>query len=71
MKITKKSQFSGKVATMDLPVTQQDLDEWRITGKCAQNAFPNLSAGEREFLMTGCTPQEWDELFSSEDEEDE
>lgn len=63
MKITKKSQFSGRVATMDIPVTQQELDEWRITGKLIQNAFPNLNADEREFLMTGCTPQEWDEMF--------
>ena len=31
-----------------------------------QNAMPNLSADEREFLMTGITPEEWAEL--SEDE---
>jgi len=26
--------------------------------------MPNLSADEREFLMTGITPDEWDEAFS-------
>jgi hypothetical protein len=29
-----------------------------------QNAMPNLSADEREFIMTGITPTEWDEMFN-------
>ena len=28
-----------------------------------QEALPGLTMGEREFLMTGTTPEEWDELF--------
>lgn len=28
-----------------------------------QDAFPFLNADQREFLMTGPTPQEWDTLF--------
>jgi hypothetical protein len=30
--------------------------------------MPNLSADDREFLMTGTTPEEWDEMFG--DDED-
>lgn len=39
---------------------------WQMQGKLIQNAFPELSAGEREFLITGITPEEWNELFSEE-----
>jgi len=34
-----------------------------------QNEFPNMSADDREFLMTGITPAEWKEIFSREDDE--
>jgi hypothetical protein len=31
-----------------------------------QDIFPNLPHGEREFIKTGITPQEWEELFGVE-----
>lgn len=37
-------------------------------GKLIQDAFPFLNDGEREFLLTGITPEEWNTMF--EDEED-
>ena len=33
-----------------------------------QEALPGLSMGEREFLMSGTTPEEWDELFDEDEE---
>lgn len=33
-----------------------------------QHAFPFLNADQREFLMTGITSEEWDELFGDDDE---
>jgi hypothetical protein len=33
-----------------------------------QNEFPHLSAGQREFLKTGITDEEWDELFAGDEE---
>jgi hypothetical protein len=36
--------------------------QW-MNGEMIQVAFPFLMAGEREFLMTGITPDEWDEMF--------
>jgi hypothetical protein len=36
-----------------------------------QDAFPHLSADEREFLMSGATPAEWADVFADNgDEED-
>jgi hypothetical protein len=69
MKITRKSMYSGKENTMDLPtVTQERLDQcWSQRadrqGKHIQDVFPELSADEREFLMTGSTPEEWEEMW--------
>ena len=33
-----------------------------------QEALPGLTMGEREFLMSGTTPEEWDELFDEDEE---
>ena len=62
MMITKKSMFSGTAHTMELPVTQVQLDRWQ-GGELIQTVFPFLSSSEREFLMTGVTAAEWDHEF--------
>jgi len=62
MMITKKSMFSGTAHTMELPVTQAQLERWQ-GGELIQKVFPFLSASEREFLMTGVTAAEWDHEF--------
>jgi hypothetical protein len=31
-----------------------------------QEAMPNLSADDREFIMTGITPEEWNSAFPDE-----
>ena len=62
MQITKTSMFSGNTATREISVTQAELDD-RASGTLIQNALPSLSADDREFLMTGATPEEWDEMF--------
>jgi hypothetical protein len=67
MNITRKSQVSGIVRTLNLPITQEQLDNWH-QGALVQNAFPNLTADQREFLMTGITAEEWDEMFAGEEE---
>lgn len=33
-------------------------------GTLIQNALPQLNADEREFLISGVTPEEWDEIFN-------
>lgn len=56
------SQASGRRSLMDLPITKQQLDRWN-DGMPIQDAMPNLTAEQREFLMTGITPEEWEALF--------
>jgi hypothetical protein len=68
MIVTRTSDVTGKVHTMDLPITQTQLDEWNgPTRPLIQNVFPHLTPDQREFLMTGVTPEEWDELFGDDE----
>lgn len=62
MQISRTSPFTGKLHFMELNVSQVQLADWE-SGTLAQNAFPQLSAEDREFIMTGITPTEWDDLF--------
>jgi hypothetical protein len=62
MQITRRSILSGTTRTLDLPVTQGQLDRW-TAGEYVQVAMPHLSADEREFIMTGVTAEEWDATF--------
>ena len=66
MLITRQSQWSGKVRTLDIPVTYDQLYEWK-RGALIQNAMPNLTADQREFLMTGVTAEEWEEMWQESD----
>lgn len=67
MKITKKSTMSGNTSTMDLNITQEQIDAHN-RGELAQNAFPQLTADEREFYISGTTPEEWNNMFGGMDE---
>ena len=62
MIIEKESPFSGNVNRMDIPVTLAQIEAWK-GGELIQRAMPNLTPDEREFLMTGITPEEWENTF--------
>jgi len=68
MKIQRTSLLSGITRTLDLDVTIEQIDAWH-NGAVAQEAFPNLSPADREFIMTGITASEWESMFSKEIEE--
>lgn len=53
--------LTGIVRTFDIAVTQEQLNTY-AQGELAQNAFPNLSENDREFIMTGITAEEWETL---------
>ena len=63
MLITRTSTLSGNTNSMEIEVTQEQLSSWE-SGVLIQNAMPNLSADESEFIMTGITPEEWDSAFN-------
>jgi len=70
IQVTKQSIITKKMNTMELPITQEHLDIYETVGDIlVQDAFPNLDIGQREFLISGITPDEWTKTFG--DEEDE
>jgi hypothetical protein len=56
--------FTGKCHTMDLPITEAELNRWR-GGELIQNVWPTLSPSNREFIKTGVTAEEWNETFGT------
>ena len=65
MLITKTSILSGITRTKEINVIQSQSAKW-VAGMLIQDAMPNVSVDEREFIMTGSTPEEWDLYFNEE-----
>lgn len=74
MRITRVSDWSGIERTMDLDVTAEQMSAY-ANGELVQRAFPQLSDDDREFILTGMTHDEWEEMIvemeASEDMEGE
>ena len=64
MKITKTSPLSGIEHTMDIPCTKQQLCRYYTGRNLVQDVFPELNSYQREFLITGITPDEWKEAIN-------
>lgn len=67
MKIMRTSPFTGQSNTMDLDITMEQIQQY-LDGALLQDAFPNLTAAEREFFKTGYTAEDWEMLFGTEEE---
>ena len=67
MFITRREPFTGLINTREIDVTWEQWDSW-LHGEPIQNAMPNLTASEREFILTGITDELWDELFEDWDD---
>ena len=69
MMVTRASSITGLTHTREVPVTEAQLNAW-YDGARIQDAMPNLSAEDREFIKTGITPEEWEEYVAV-DEDDQ
>lgn len=70
MYITRTSKLTGIEHTLDIPVTKEQLELWE-QGMLIQNAMPNLTPAQREFLMTGIIDSEWDSVFLIDDDDED
>ena len=52
----------------EVQVNEMDYYDWQ-DGELAQNAFPYLSANEREVLISGICPTCWNKMFGGDDDE--
>ena len=67
MLVTKKSLVSGNTSTMDIDVTDDQLARIERGVELIQNVVPHLTPDEREFLKSGITREEWDDMFGEEE----
>lgn len=68
------SPISGNVNEMDLPVEQEKIDQWYEMGRAPgtpfiQDFFSELNDEQREFILTGISPEEWKGLFGEGEDE--
>lgn len=71
MLITRRSMLSGEVHTFDIPITEDQYFTYRSSPSAlVQDAFPNLTPDQREFILTGATPEEWNAAFKEPIEEE-
>jgi hypothetical protein len=61
----KESPVTGQTNTMAINATVEQVELWQ-NGMLIQDAMPQASADEREFLISGCTPACWDQLGGEE-----
>ena len=59
--------FCGKVN--EVGVNEMDYWDWQ-DGALVQNAFPYLSADEREALISGICPKCWNKMFGEDEGDD-
>ena len=62
--ITKKCVFTGKEYSVVVPI--EGYSKWK-KGMLIQDALPELSVDDREFLISGISPEGWSEAFGEED----
>jgi len=72
-KITRVSPLNGKQNTLTLTATPAQWAEFDAgrPRRCIQDVFPNMTPAEREFLLTGYTQADWDEMFPLQEEDED
>ena len=55
----------------EISVDADGYFNWKYNGELVQNALPELSADEREMLISGICPKCWDNMFPEEEEDEE
>ena len=67
VRVHRSSVITGNINSMVLPTRQGELEYWEDSMSLVQDVFPHFTRSQREFLISGCTPDEWNELFSEEE----
>lgn len=67
MLIKRISQLTGTCRSVNINITKEQYNKW-VSGMTIQVAMPNITADEREFIMSGITREEWDLYFPEEEE---
>lgn len=62
VEIERTSPLTGKINYMVVETTQDQIDEWNNPNRTMliQDIFHDLTDVEREFIMTGYSPEDWE-----------
>ena len=71
IQVTRASILDGVERTIEIPLTATQYEvalyDWE-NGTPIQDAFPTLTPGQREFIKSGITEEQWTETFADYDE---
>ncbi len=66
VKYSKVCSVTDKLYEVSIPLHKyQDIR----SGNLIQNVLPNMNPDQREFLISGITPAEWEDIFDRYEEE--
>ena len=65
--LTVVSEITGKRTNFKVNIPVPEMIEKLKRDDLVQNIFPELNATERELIMTGIGPDEWDRMFKEEE----
>jgi hypothetical protein len=70
MRITRTSKISGTTRTKEIAITHAQLRELEDPQRkrLIQQICPDLSPADREFLLTGITEEEWENMWADGEE---
>ncbi len=63
MILEKKSILTGKIHQRAIDITYDQYKDWINSNILIQDAFPHLSADDREYILNGITPEESKEFY--------
>ena len=64
IEVIRLSPFTGRINVMRVRVEQAGIDAYN-RGERVQDAFPGLTPDEREFILTGTTPEDWEATYGN------
>jgi hypothetical protein len=62
MLVYRENIITKRVNVMDLPINQEQIDAWK-NGALIQDVMRDLDEDQREFLISGMMPSEFEALF--------
>ena len=68
MIISMRHPFNGQFNTIDINITREQYNRFIEGKENIQTIMPNITADEREFLISGLLPDEFDQLFNNDNE---
>ncbi len=67
LEVSRRSPITGVISTMLLDITAPQLELWENGEGYIQNVMPTLDKHEREFLISGCTKEDWIKIYGEDE----